>query len=56
MTGIVESNDVLYAGDADYLDDIQELMNKLVDTVLDEISKFSQAVVPNAVMQIFLQF
>lgn len=38
----VESNDSLYGGDGDYLQDIQDLINKLLETVLEEIAKYSK--------------
>jgi hypothetical protein len=40
---VVDSNDVLYDGDAAYTSELQAIINKVVDEILEELAKMSQA-------------
>jgi len=41
VTG-VESNDVLYGGDSGYITELQAIIGKVLEMILDEIAKFSK--------------
>jgi hypothetical protein len=38
----VDSNDVLYSGDSDYEEELQSIVNKLIEEILDDLSKLKE--------------
>jgi len=38
----VESNDLLYGGDEKYLNELQTIIDKLVEQILEDLAKFSE--------------
>jgi len=47
----VDSNDILYGGDSGYTNELQAIINKLLELVLDEIAKYSKPETENTKLQ-----